>query len=87
MNKKLFALIVLFVGICISSAAGISISNRTVQFCPGSEGKVGISVRFNSYVEVINPYYCENEDTYYYFLPTALGGGGKCITTAMTNYT
>ena len=74
MNKKLIVLITLFVGICTLASFSISIGSRNVQFCSLYEDTVSISIRFNSYEEIINPYYCKREDVYYYFLPSVLCG-------------
>ena len=72
MNKKVFALIMLFVGACIVAVFLISINNRSVQFCMDDDGFIEISVHVNSYKEIIKPYYCERDDTYYFFMPSVI---------------
>lgn len=74
LNRKTAALIILFAGMLLSAGAGRAIASRRVQFCFVKEGMVSISIRFHSYEEIINPYYCEREDVYYYFLPSVLCG-------------
>lgn len=71
MKKKLI-LALLFAGIFSACVVGRAITNQNVQFCSGTDGRVAIRIIADPYEELIYPYYCANEDIYYFFMPSVL---------------
>ena len=74
MNKKSLRLILLLAVMGAVCAAGLFLNARNVSFCPGADGTVAVRIKRNAIEETVRPWYCEAEDTYYLFLPSALCG-------------
>ena len=74
MNKKSLKLILLLVGMCVVCAVCFLLDARNVTFCRGADGIVEVRIKRNTIKETVRPWYCEAEDTYYLFLPSALCG-------------
>ena len=78
MNRRLLALLLLLAGICIVCFLCLQADGRNVSFCPGKSGPAAVRIRRTPYEETIQPWYCEEEDTWYYFLPSCLCGNRLC---------
>ena len=74
MNKRLLSLILLLAGICAACFLCLRADGRNVGFCPGKSGPAAVRIRRTPYEETIQPWYREEEDTWYYFLPSCLCG-------------
>ena len=74
MNRKKFALILLLAGMILLSVFFAHTDARNVVFSKGMGDHAAVTVKRNTYEEKIYPYYSEREDTYYFFLPSALCG-------------
>ena len=72
MNRKKFALILLLAGMSVLCVLFVRIDERNAVFCIGKFDRLAIRVRTNTYEEVINPWYKEEEDTWYFFLPSGM---------------
>ena len=71
MKRKIWPLILLLAALCAVCALLIGVNSRNVTF---SFGEGGVRIRFSRqpYEEVIRPWYSEQDDCWYYFLPRAL---------------
>ncbi len=78
MNRKSLKLILLTAVLCGVCAVCISLDGRNVTFSPWGDESVAVCIKRNAFEEMIRPWYCEQEDTYYYFLPSALCGRVIC---------
>ena len=75
MNRKNRTLVLLLLLLCAVCAVCFVADARNVTFCAGRSGNAAVRVRWNAWEAVIQPWYCEAEETYYYILPSALSGG------------
>ena len=75
MNKKSLKLILLLAGMCVVCAVCFFLDGRNVAFYPWGNGPAAVRIKRNTIEETVRPWYCEAEDTYYLFLPSALCGG------------
>ena len=74
MNRRVLALSLLLACICAVCFLCVRADGRNVSFCPGKSGPAAVRIRRTPYEETIQPWYCEKEDTWYYFLPSCLCG-------------
>ena len=74
MNRRLLALVLLLCGICAVCFLCVRADGRNASFCPGKDGPAAVRIRRTPYEETIRPWYCEAEETWYYFLPSCLCG-------------
>ena len=74
MNRRVLALSLLLACICAVCFLCLQADGRNVSFCPGKSGPAAVRIRRTPYEETIRPWYCEKEDTWYYFLPSCLCG-------------
>ena len=75
MNRKHVCLVLLLAGICaVCAVLAMAGAGKTV-FCPGREGIPAVRIIRSTFEETIQPWYSETDDTYYYFLPSALCSG------------
>ena len=77
MNKKSLILLILFMGICLICPIILISDNRTAYFCTVETDEcdmVAVRIHKGLIDEVLRPYYCEGNDTYYYFLPASVSG-------------
>ena len=74
MNRKTFALVLLLAGMILLCVLFAHIDARNVVFSEGRGGHAAVTVKLNTYEEKIYPSYSEQEDAYYFFLPSKLCG-------------
>ena len=72
MNRKKIALILLFAGMLVRCALFARADARNAVFCIGKFDRRAVRIRTNSYEEIINPFFREQDGKWYYFLPSAL---------------
>ncbi len=72
MNRKKIALTLLLAGMTLLCVFAARTDARNASFCAGRFDRPAVRIRTNAYEEIINPYYREEDDIWYYFLPSGM---------------
>lgn len=69
MNKKTVLLGILVAIACVLAVFGMIMLNKNVRLILDEHDSIAISIQLGAYEETVSPYYNEEDDTFYFFLP------------------